>query len=64
MSQQSAEEVQRKQVELHWLVSATMQVDEKTFLKPRWNIYMYLLNNLFVQSPIAGSKFSSNLNYD
>lgn len=54
MSQQSAEEVQRKQIELYWLVSATMQVDERTLWKPR----------LFVHSPIAGSKFSSKLNWN
>ena len=32
MSQQSPEKIQRKQVELHWLLPATMQVDETNFL--------------------------------
>ena len=31
MSQQSPEEIQRKQVELHWLLSTTVQVDETVF---------------------------------
>lgn len=62
MSQQSPEEIQRKQIELHWLLSTTMQVDEMVFLKELGE--HSLLNNLLSHLPIAEWKLPSSLNWN
>ena len=55
MSQQSSQEIQGKQVKLHWLLPTTMQVDETGTLQ---DLEEHLpLSNLLGHLPIAEFKF-------